>query len=66
MIDEAKRRSLLLFSRVGFFVLFCFFSSVDVLVHFCSPPKKNKNLLLDKSPFVVVITESDQFELTIR
>ena len=65
MIDEAKRRSLLLFSLVGFFVLFCFFSSVDVLVHFCSP-KKNKNLLLDKSPFVVVITESDQFELTIR
>ena len=64
MIDEAKRRSLLLFSLVGFFVLFCFFSSVDVLVHFCSP-KKNKNLL-DKSPLVVVITESDQVELTIR
>ena len=41
MIDEAKRRSLLLFSRVGFFVLFCFSFSVDVLVHFCSP-KKNK------------------------
>jgi hypothetical protein len=41
MIEEAKRRSLLLFSRVGFFVLFCFSFSVDVLVHFCSP-KKNK------------------------
>jgi len=64
MIDEAKRRSLLLFSLVGFFVLFCFFFSRFFLVHFCSP-KKNKNLL-DKSPLVVVITESDQVELTIR
>ena len=65
-IDRERRGDLFFFfslSSLVFLSSFLASFSVDVLVHFCSP-KKNKNLL-DKSP-LVVITESDQFELTIR
>ena len=59
MIDEAKRRSLLLFSRVGFFVLFCFSFSVDDLVHFCSPRRI-------KSLGYIAISSSNNRERSIR
>lgn len=63
--DERRRGDLFFFFSLSSLVFLSSFASfsVDFLVHFCSP-KKNKNLS-DKSP-LVVITESDQFERTIR